>query len=144
MILNGANCQAAFSVPMLVVINYCLCILSEFEKEGQLNWLQNMALKFIVLSKKLNPLSELNQAQMFSCPHWKDRLIDKRFFTICHKQTHTHAHAHAQICGNCWPSYVPVQCQSWALEIFLNFSIIKNDFFASFIKLITYFGTSPI
>ena len=34
--------------------------------------------------------------------------------------------------------------QSWALEYFLICSIIKNEFFAFFIKLITYFCTSPI
>ena len=34
--------------------------------------------------------------------------------------------------------------QSWALEVFFNFSMIKNDFFAFLIKLITYFGTTPI
>ena len=34
--------------------------------------------------------------------------------------------------------------QSWALSVFLNFSIIKNDFIAFFIKLVTYFCTSPI
>ena len=35
-------------------------------------------------------------------------------------------------------------CQSWALPLFLIFSLIKNFFFAFFIKLITYFCTSPI
>ena len=37
------------------------------------------------------------------------------------------------------------EVQSWALPVyFLIFSIIKNDFFAFFIKLIIYLCTSPI
>ena len=34
--------------------------------------------------------------------------------------------------------------QSWALSVFFNFSIIRNDFIAFYIKSITYFCTSPI
>ena len=34
--------------------------------------------------------------------------------------------------------------QSWALEVFLNFFNNKKWFFCIFIKLVTYFCTSPI
>ena len=42
-----------------------------------------------------------------------------------------------------WYEYVNVNnivmCQSWALSVFFYFFHNKNPFFASFIKLITYF-----
>ena len=41
-------------------------------------------------------------------------------------------------------SWVSVTCRPRQFRYFLILSIIKNDFFAFFIKLITYFCTSPI
>ena len=40
--------------------------------------------------------------------------------------------------------YCMEMIQCWAISEFFIFSIIKNDFFAFLIKLITYFCTSPI
>ena len=40
--------------------------------------------------------------------------------------------------------FIGQDLQSWALSVFLNFFTNTNFFFAVFIKLITYFCTSPI
>ena len=51
----------------------------------------------------------------------------------------------SDICDSKQQSWaLAVSCRAGHFRYFFIFSLIKNDFFALFIKLITYFCTSPI